>query len=68
MNSKQFLEKPRTDMFGEQQEGETNIASKFKHSIGNLKKGFDSADIVIEKEFNNFLVNFKLVLCKDCVK
>ena len=47
----------RTDMFGEQQEGETNIASKFKHAIGNLKKGFDSADIVIEKEFNTATVH-----------
>ena len=47
----------RTDLFGEQKDGLTNIASRFIHEIGDVKKGFEEADIIIEKEFNTATVH-----------
>ena len=47
----------KTDLFGEKQDGKTNIASKFKHSIGDIQKGFEQSDIIIEKEFNTATVH-----------
>ena len=47
----------KTDLFGEKQDGKTNIASKFKHSIGDTQKGFEQSDIIIEKEFNTATVH-----------
>lgn len=46
-----------TDTFVDEESGKTNIASRFKHSIGDVKKGFDTADIVVEKEFNTATVH-----------
>ena len=47
----------RTDLFGEQKDGLTNIASRFKHEIGDTQKAFEKSDIIIEKEFNTATVH-----------
>lgn len=47
----------RTDELGEQLEGETNVASHFRHERGDLEAGFAAADIVIEREYNTATVH-----------
>ncbi len=47
----------RTDELGEVLEGETNIASHFRHERGDLESGFAAADIVIEREYNTATVH-----------
>ncbi len=47
----------RTSELGEQLEGETNIASHFRHERGDPEAGFAAADVVIEREFNTATVH-----------
>lgn len=47
----------RTEELGEQLEGETNVASHFRHERGDLEAGFAAAHEVIEREFNTATVH-----------
>ncbi len=52
-----LLEDLRTDALGEQKEGLTNVASHFRHAMGDVEAGFAAADVVIEREFNTATVH-----------
>ncbi len=52
-----LLEDLRTDELGEQQEGLTNVATHFRHALGDVEAGFAAADVVIEREFNTATVH-----------
>ena len=47
----------RTDEMGKKSENPSNVASHFQHKKGNLKKGFEEADVVIEHEFTTQTVH-----------
>ncbi len=47
----------RTEELGETLEGETNVASHFRHERGDPEAGFTAADVVIEREYNTATVH-----------
>ena len=47
----------RTDEMGRKSENPSNVASHFQHKKGNLEKGFEEADVVIEHEFTTQTVH-----------
>ena len=47
----------RTMEGGAPKSGKTNVASRFQHKMGDIKKGFKEADVVIEREFNTATVH-----------
>ena len=47
----------RTDEMGKKSENPSNVASHFQHKKGNLEKGFEEADVVIEHEFTTQTVH-----------
>ena len=42
----------RTEEFGQRGSEPSNTAEHFQHRIGDVEKGFEMADVVIEREFN----------------
>lgn len=47
----------RTREFGEQTEKHSNVAEHFRHSMGDATKGFEDADLIIEREFHTATVH-----------
>jgi CO/xanthine dehydrogenase Mo-binding subunit len=47
----------RTKEFGEQTSKPSNVAEHFRHSMGDLDKGFAEADLIIEREFHTATVH-----------
>ncbi|HWB96213.1 MAG TPA: xanthine dehydrogenase family protein molybdopterin-binding subunit [Bryobacteraceae bacterium] len=47
----------RTREFGAKTDNAGNIAEHFRHSIGDLAKGFAEADIIVEREFHTATVH-----------
>ena len=47
----------KTEEFGEKTDRVSNIAKHFQHKLGDIEKGFEEADIVIEREFNTVTVH-----------
>ena len=56
-NAPILLPDVRTEELGEQRDGETNVATHFRHQRGDLKAGFAAADVVIEREFHTATVH-----------
>ena len=52
-----LIEDLKTDEFGLKKDKVSNIAQHFRHELGDLKKGFEQADVVIEREFNTATVH-----------
>ena len=50
-------EEMRTDEMGEKSDKPSNIASHFQHKQGNLDKGFDEADVVVEHDYTTETVH-----------
>ena len=50
-------EEMRTDEMGEKADKPSNIASHFQHKQGNLDKGFDEADVVVEHDYTTETVH-----------
>ena len=46
-----------TDELGQTADVPSNIASHFRHEMGDLEKGFAEADIVVEREFETAMVH-----------
>jgi xanthine dehydrogenase molybdenum-binding subunit len=46
-----LLDDLHTDEMGQKLDGPTNVASHLRHKRGDLKKGFEKADVIIEREF-----------------
>ena len=47
----------KTDDVGNRTDKVSNVASHFQHRLGNIEKGFQDADLVIEREFNTKTVH-----------
>ena len=47
----------RTEELGQKSDKASNIAQHFQHSIGDIEKGFEQADLVIEREFTTETVH-----------
>ena len=47
----------KTKELGEQTDKSSNLASHFRHTKGDLDKGFEEAEIVVEREFNTVTVH-----------
>ncbi len=47
----------KTDEFGIRSENASNVASHFQHRLGDIEKGFQDADVVVEREFNTKTVH-----------
>ncbi len=47
----------KTKELGETTDKTSNLASHFRHSKGELEKGFDEAEVVVEREFNTVTVH-----------
>ena len=52
-----ILEGLRTQELGEELDGASNVAEHFQHSLGDLGKGFEQADVTIEREFTTAMVH-----------
>jgi len=50
-------EDQKTKSLGEQTNKVSNISSHFRTELGDIKKGFEEADIIIEREFNTEMVH-----------
>ena len=46
-----------TEELGEQTDRVSNIANHFQHELGDIEKGFEEADLIIEREFNTVTVH-----------
>ncbi|MEM7128752.1 MAG: xanthine dehydrogenase family protein molybdopterin-binding subunit [Chloroflexota bacterium] len=46
-----LIEEMRTDEFGQKGDKPSNIASHFRHELGDIEAGFAEADVVLEREF-----------------
>lgn len=46
-----LIDEMRTDEFGQKGNQPSNIASHFRHELGDVEAGFGEADIVLEREF-----------------
>ncbi|MBI4202317.1 MAG: xanthine dehydrogenase family protein molybdopterin-binding subunit [Chloroflexi bacterium] len=46
-----------TDAFGKMSDAPSNVASHTQHSLGDEKRGFASADVVVEREFHTQAVH-----------
>ena len=51
------IEDLTTTELGERTDKHSNIASHFRYEIGDLDKGFDEADVVVEREFKTTTVH-----------
>ena len=47
----------KTDEFGQLSDDDSNIAEHFQHKLGDIDKGFEEADEIIEREFNTATVH-----------
>lgn len=47
----------RMEELGENKEGETNVSEHFRHSMGDIEKGFAEADVIVEHEFHTSTVH-----------
>ena len=47
----------KTDDVGNRTDKASNVASHFQHRLGNIEKGFQDADLVIEREFDTKTVH-----------
>ena len=47
----------KTDDVGNRTDKASNVASHFQHRLGNIEKGFQDADVVIEREFDTKTVH-----------
>jgi CO/xanthine dehydrogenase Mo-binding subunit len=47
----------KTDELGNRADKASNVASHFQHRLGNIEKGFQDADLVIEREFDTKTVH-----------
>jgi xanthine dehydrogenase molybdenum-binding subunit len=47
----------RTDEMGEKGDKQTNVAEHFRQVMGNIKKGFADADLIVEREFDTATVH-----------
>ena len=52
-----LLEHLRTEELGERTDRAGNIATHFRHTLGDLEEGFKDADVVVEREFNTQTVH-----------
>ena len=52
-----LIEGLRTEEFGRQASGPSNVAEHFQHRLGDIEKGFEQADLVIEREFSTATVH-----------
>ncbi len=52
-----LLDDLRTDEFGKTLDKPTNVAEHFQHRLGDIDKGFEEADLIIEREFNTVTVH-----------
>ena len=52
-----LLDDLKTEELGERTDRTGNIATHFRHSIGDMDKGFDQADVVIERDFTTQTVH-----------
>ena len=47
----------RTEELGEQTDKVSNLANHFQHVKGDIERGFEEADLIVEREFNNSTVH-----------
>ena len=52
-----LLENQTTESLGEPTDKKSNVSTHFQHKLGDVEKAFESADIVIEREFNTATVH-----------
>ena len=52
-----LIEDLKTEEFGQQKDRISNIAQHFQHELGDIKGGFEQADLIIEREFNTATVH-----------
>ncbi|MEE2752507.1 MAG: xanthine dehydrogenase family protein molybdopterin-binding subunit, partial [Candidatus Latescibacterota bacterium] len=52
-----ILEDQTTESLGEKTDEKSNVSTHFQHKLGDSSKAFESADIVIEREFNTATVH-----------
>ena len=52
-----LIEDLKTEEFGLQKNKVSNVAQHFRHELGDIEKGFQQADVVIEREFNTATVH-----------
>ena len=52
-----LLDGLKTDEFGKLSDDDSNIAEHFQHKLGDIDKGFEEADKIIEREFNTATVH-----------
>ncbi|MQG19169.1 MAG: xanthine dehydrogenase family protein molybdopterin-binding subunit [SAR202 cluster bacterium] len=57
----------RTTELGEKLNSQTNIAEHLQDKLGDVDKGFDESDIVIEREFNTSTVHQGYIEPHNCV-
>ena len=57
----------RTTEFGEKLNSQTNIAEHFQNKIGDINKGFNESDIIVEREFNTSTVHQGYIEPHNCV-
>ena len=51
------IEDLKTEEFGLQKDGVSNIARHFQHKLGDINEGFERADLIIEREFTTATVH-----------
>ena len=52
-----LLEDLRTKELGEQTDKVSNLAEHFRHVLGDIERGFEEADVVVEREFRTATVH-----------
>ncbi len=52
-----LLEDQTTNVGGEDSGRKSNIANQFQHRLGDVEKGFDEADVIVEREFHTGTVH-----------
>ncbi len=57
----------RTSELGVELDSQTNIAEHFQHKTGDVSKGFNESDIVIDREFNTSTVHQGYIEPHNCV-
>ena len=52
-----LVEDLKTEEFGHQLQGASNVAEHFQHRLGDVDDGFEQADVIIEREFTTETVH-----------
>ena len=66
-NAPIILKDLRTTELGTKLDSQTNVAEHFQHKIGDVTKGFNESDIIVEREFNTSTVHQGYIEPHNCV-